>query len=234
MFRFLRRIRSQMRFASAYDAGDWAAAISACETLLEDAPNDPKTHNDLGVAFLEAGHFERAERCFRRANELREHAIHHNNLGRALLAAGRHEASGAAFRRASELDPSDPQPRYNQTIWLRTVGRRDEAAEELRRFVAEFPNHAGGWNDLGSYWEEQGDREQALASYLRGATLTPGHLPVRLNLVRLMCEMERYPEATPHLRALATLGLTVQVRTTASELEIDIEGAQFYRGPIRS
>lgn len=231
MFRFIHNWRARSRFVKAWRAGDWESAIKACEQLLKEYPQDYQLHNNLGAACLEAGDATRAESSFRRANELSEHAVHWNNLGRALLWKGGHADAEAAFRRASELDRSDPQPQYNLTVCLREAGRTGEAVEALRRFLMAFPDHAGGHNDWACLTEERGDREQALASFARSVELAPAYLPARLNLIRLLCDLGRYPEATPHLRAVAVGGVQVRVNATDSVLEIDLDGKSFYRGP---
>lgn len=233
MFRIIRKWRARSRFAQAWRAGDWRAAIAAGELLLNETPNDPEILNNLGAALLGAGDAVRAEASFRRANEIRESAIHCNNLGRALLACGRHTEAKAAFRRASELDPSDPQPRYNLTVCLRAEGSLKEAVAELQRFVADFPRYVAGQSDLGCYADERGDREQAVAFFTASLEIAPQYLPARLNLIRVLCDLGRYPEATPHLQALAGGGMQVRVNATGAAVEIDLDGQPFYRGPAK-
>jgi tetratricopeptide (TPR) repeat protein len=234
MFKAIRNFRNRSRFVRACRTGDLDAAVAAGEAMLAAVPDDHRLQNDVGSLLLDAGRPIEAERCFRRAVELAENAIQVNNLGRALLAQGRTDQARQAFKRAAELDPSDPQPQYNTVVLLREQGDGDAAAKALDQFVSQFPDHAGGQNDLGCTCEERGDVARALDHFLRATQLAPGFMPAHLNRIRLLCESGRYPEATPHLEALAAAGMRVRVSAKGDSVEIDIDGAPFYRGPVRT
>ena len=104
----------------------------------------------------------------------------------------------------------------------------------MDQFVRDFPAHAGGQNDLGCTLEERGDTARALAAFLRAVELSPGHVPASLNGIRLLCDAGQYPRATPLLDRLAAAGMSVRVNATDEQVEIDIDGKPFYRGPVRS
>lgn len=233
MLKAIRQSWYRSKFARACGAGDLDAAVVAGRAILADAPDDFQVQNDIGAALLDAEQFVEAEGCFRRANELKEHAVHVNNLGRALLAQRRFEHASEAFRRAAQLDPSDPQPRYNSVVVLREQGNTDAAAAALDQFVRDFPAHAGGQNDLGCMLEERGDTAGALAAFLRAVELSPGYVPACLNGIRLLCSGGQYPRATPLLKRLAAAGMHVRVNANDEQVEIDIDGKPFYRGPVR-
>jgi len=231
MFSALRKLRDQKRFAHACRKGDLDAAVAAGRSLLAGAPDDHKVQNDVGVVLLDAGQPGQAEACFRRAVELLENAIHVNNLGRALMAQRRYDEARKAFARAADLDPADPQPQFNAVVLLREQGD-DHAAEALDRFVSRFPNHAGGQNELGCTLEQRGDVDRGLDCFLRATQLAPGYYPAHLNRIKALCDSGRYPEATPHLEALAAIGLRVRVSVKDGAVEIDIDGTPFYRGRV--
>jgi tetratricopeptide (TPR) repeat protein len=227
MFRMFRVWRARSRFTQAFQERDWPVAAEAGEILLGESPDDHELCNNVGVAQLEAGDPTKAAASFRQANELRESSIHTNNLGRALLAAGQHAEAREAFEKASRLNPTDPQPRYNLVVCLREEGRSAEMAEELTRFAARFPKHAGGQNDLGCLEEERGHREQAVSHFQASVDLAPSYFPARLNLIRLLCDLGRFPETVPHLEGLAAAGAKVRVNATDTAVEIDLDGRPF-------
>ena len=128
MLNAIRKSWNRSKFARACGAGDLEGAVVAGRAMLVDAPDDFRAQNDVGAVLLDAEQFVEAEHCFRRANELKEHAVHVNNLGRALSGQRRFEDASEAFRRATQLDPSGPQPRYNSVVLLREQGNADAAA----------------------------------------------------------------------------------------------------------
>jgi Flp pilus assembly protein TadD len=139
----------------------------------------------------------------------------------------------AAFRRAQDLDPADPQPQFNLTVLLRETGRTDEARDALLLFLAKFPDHSGAHNYLGCIVDESGDRESAWKCFAQSVELAPDDVPARLNLIRVLCDLGRYPESTTHLQVLAQMGMHVVVDATDNEVFIKLDGRPFYRGVVR-
>jgi Flp pilus assembly protein TadD len=210
--------------------GDLATAIRRFRKALEKNANDFEMHNDLGIALLDSGAAAEAIPCFERANAIRDHAIHWNNLGRAHLAAGNPDAAMSAFDTARKKDPRDPRPWYNQTVCLRTLGRTDASVDELKAMLAEFPDHAGGHNDLGCHYDEREDKDSAMAEFERAVETNPGYAPARLNLVRVLCEKERFPDARPHLEFMADRGARIEVAAKDGRMRISINDKLFYEG----
>jgi Flp pilus assembly protein TadD len=221
------------QYRMAYFSRNLPAAIEIGREILRFAPNDPGAHDALGVALLEANQAEEAVKSLQRAVELYEHPIHLNNLGRALLQAKRYDEARRAFERAIQLDPVDPLPRYNLTVILGDEGRLDEMAAALNRFVGMFPKHEGSQNNLGVYWERKGDREKALTYFDGCVTNFPNSVLARMNLIRVLCDLGRYPDAHPHLQALTTFGISVLVDADQNQFMIDLNGEPFYRGEIK-
>jgi len=173
MFKAFRQFRMRRRLALAIRSGDRDEAVAAALAFAGEFPNDFRIQNDIGVELLDLGSPENAERCFRRAVDLKEHEIHWNNLGRALAAQKRIGDARSAYRHAANLNPTDPQPRYNQLSLLFDEGKPDEVANALWEFVAEFPNHSNGQYSLGGMLQSQGKTDAALAAFLRAVELSP-------------------------------------------------------------
>ncbi len=47
-----------------------------------------------------------------------------------------------------------------------------------------------------------------------------------------LCDLGRFPEARPHLEALAGMGVPVAVTTDDAHVTITIEGNVFYKGEL--
>ncbi len=227
------KAKAAARLERAFATGDFASTISAYEKLIARHPNDHELYNDLGVALLESGELGRSLAAIGTAIELHENCVHWNNLGRLYVAQKKFDDARRAFGRARELDSRDPQPWFNTIVSLREEGRGAESVEELRRFVQTFPHHVNGQVELGAHYMD--DRpEHAAACFERALEGDPCCLPARLNLVRLLCDLGRYPESTPHLEAAAAqTGATVKVDVEDGKIIIDLDGKRFYEGELR-
>ena len=216
--------------AKALRQGDFATAIRRYRKALENNGEDHEMHHNLGIALLESGAAAEAVPCFERANAIRDHAMHWNNLGRAHLAAGNPDAAVAAFNAARKMDPRDPQPRYNLTVCKRLLGQHDAAMDELMAMLVEYPDHAGAHNDLGCYYDDRQEKDKALDQFDRAVKANPNYAPARLNLVRLLCQAQRFPDARPHLEFLAAAGAKVEVAAKDGRMRISVNGKLFYEG----
>jgi len=213
-----------------YRSGDFAAAVKLYQQLLADDPDDHQSCHDLGVIMLELRRSGEAIQYFERANRIHESGMCWNNLGRACQQAGDHRRAREAYERARSLDPDDPQPWYNLTVCLREMGDVDASFSELGRCAASHPGHPGTQNDLALPHERLGDRPAAYHALGVAVEAEPGYVPARLNLIRMLCDDGRFPEATEHLEQLAAMGAEVEVATQAGEVLIRINGDLFYRG----
>jgi Tfp pilus assembly protein PilF len=100
------------RLASvAVYANDWETAFPLLERAVELAPRNVRAQNNLGVGYLRAGHYDRAEQALSRAVEANPaHFRAWLNLGLARHARG--DARGcAAIARALALNPHYPAAR---------------------------------------------------------------------------------------------------------------------------
>jgi tetratricopeptide (TPR) repeat protein len=216
--------------AEALSKGDFATAIRRYRKALEKNANDHEMHHDLGVALLETGAAAEAIACFERANAIHDRATHWNSLGRAHLVAGDHAAAMAAFSKARSMDPGDPMPWYNMTVCMREQGKGEVVFDELKSMLARFPDHAGAHYDLGCHYEDRGEKDKALGEFERAVTINPHHVHRRLNLIRVLCELQRFPDALPHLEFLAAGGIKVEVAANDGRVRITINGKPFYEG----
>ncbi len=127
----------------------FAEAVTTLEDVLQRVPRDSAVHNLLGSALASSGSLVRAAAAFRRACELApDRHDYWCNLGRSLDNAG--DAAGAcgAYDQAVGLRPEDAEIRVTRSGCLRTLGRIDEAAADLRRALELAPDSLPAWTGL--------------------------------------------------------------------------------------
>lgn len=229
MFFRLTKEKANKKLQRAFANRDFADVIDEYRKLIAKSPYDHELFNNLGIAYMESGALSESIETFHNANRLLPTSIHFNNLGRALLEDAQYEAARIAFARGRELDPADSQPWYNTTVALRKENRHDEAHRELLEFLRKHSTHANGLNDLGCYHIDRGETEHAIQCFTQAVSNHPSAFPARLNLIRLLCDIKRHPDARPHLEALAKQGFNVRVHAENDIVSIDLNGTPFYR-----
>lgn len=96
-------------------------------------PGHPDLWNNLGLAALNDGDYELAERAYRRALRLKpQDANLRNDLGILLEGLGRRDEARLEYREAARLAPEDDICRSNLADVCAALGRTDEALAAYR------------------------------------------------------------------------------------------------------
>ena len=94
------------------DKKQYDAAVPAWKQALALAPEDPRGHNNLGIALVATGKFDEAIVEYRKSLDLNPSSSQtHNNLGSALAEMGRVDEALPEFQKSVELNP-EPERKH--------------------------------------------------------------------------------------------------------------------------
>jgi TolB-like protein/DNA-binding winged helix-turn-helix (wHTH) protein/Flp pilus assembly protein TadD len=151
-----------------------AGRRKAAQKALELDPTLPEAIATRGGVAVEDWDWPTAERCFRRAIELKPNdTTTHCWYGLVLGGLGRYDEAVTEAKRAKELDPLFQEDRLMSQIlyWDR---RYDKALEHLRKILELHPSAPCVHGLRGTIYLLQGEKESALAELTTAAELT-GH-----------------------------------------------------------
>jgi choline-sulfatase len=113
---------------------DGAGAVRAFEKLVALAPRDPIALMQLGEAYRDVARYKDATRVIREALALDPRpAQYWHSLGTVLGAGGEMAEAERAFAEATTREPGNGLYAYNRGLALQHLGRREEAAVQLKR-----------------------------------------------------------------------------------------------------
>jgi len=92
-----------------------------------------------------------------------------------LLRDERIEEAEPALHAVLDAAPGQPDALHFLGVLRHTQGRTDEALALIRQALAQLPDHAGAWNNLGNVLLSAGRIEEATAAYERGIEVAPAH-----------------------------------------------------------
>jgi tetratricopeptide (TPR) repeat protein len=171
---------------------------------LEEGPGTIEGSHALGRALLEAGSVAEAETVFREALvRAPENPWTHLFLG-ALLdeRRGRPAEALGHLERAVALQPELQEARRKLAEVLYTLGRRDDAEEQLRDIVRRDPIHEPrSWFNLGVILREAEDTEGARRAFGEASRLSPDLADAHLELGGLEMAAQRIDAAERAFRA---------------------------------
>ena len=151
------------RANAAHAAGDVDAAVELLERAIALEPDRPQAHNNLGVAQLDAGDYERAADAFTAlalrvarfpAGDSSAAAFYmqaHDGMleaGGLLLDEGGLVEARGIFERLIELFPESGDARHNLALTYSDLEAFDESAAVARAMIEREPLSDAGW----SFW----------------------------------------------------------------------------------
>ena len=159
--------------------GRSSESIIASQKSVQMAPQEARTHYNLGITLNEQNRLKEAEASFRQAIALKpDFAEAHSNLGITLRALGKLEEAQAGFRRAISLKSDYVRAYSHLGLTLQELGRLDESEESLTRAIAMKPDFAEAHRNLGNTLNAKGSQENALKHFERNLQLIRGIKPV--------------------------------------------------------
>ncbi len=185
----------------------YGSAVAAWREAIALAPDDPRAHNNFGLALMESGQLDEAIQHFRKSLELRtESSQTENNLGTALAEKGIVDEALVHFRKAVDLNPDNASAQINlgNALSLKTE-QRDEALIHLRKGVEMQPGSPSGQNDLGIVLARLGILDEAAAHIQKAVELSPSSADYRYNLGRVLAAKSQFTEALSQFQEAARL-----------------------------
>ena len=201
-------------FYKAFDAASqlaekhqYSEAVLAWKEALEKDPDDPRTHNNLGVALAATGRTSEAIEEYNKSLALNADSSQtHNNLGSSLAEAGHIDEAIVQIQKAIELNPDNGAAHVNMGHALEQEGgHRQEAIEQLTKGLELAPSSSDGHNILGVILARSGKLDDAIPHMQKAVELAPQSAEYRFNLGRAFAASSRFAEALPQLEEAAKL-----------------------------
>lgn len=118
---------------------DWKNPIVFYEKNLKYTPNSFIQHNNLGMAYADAGYFKKSIIEYRRAIEIKDvYAQVHYNLANSLDKAGKTAEAIQEYKIAIKMSPSFSYPYNNLLVIYLREGMQEEAEELLKQMKIMF------------------------------------------------------------------------------------------------
>lgn len=192
--------RWRLKVAHSADAAQDYSLVA----LQKNAYHLPSLHL-LGRIFVKQGALGRAQRCFERILERDE------TQARAHFALGQLEmeqnpaAACQHFERAWQHETQNREYRLALAKSLRQIGRKYQALEHLNLLMEQCPEWVEPFVEAAHVYNEEDQRDAALAHFRKAQELDPVHVDVLYGLATTQHELGYYNDALEVYQQLATL-----------------------------
>ena len=149
-------------------------ALHSLEEARVRVLNSADAQNSIGLALLNLGADQKAERCFILALNLRpDFAIAHSNLGKLYQAQNRIQDAEKCFSEALDLDPALAPAHANLGAVLVAQGLDEVAEAACRKAIELDPGLSDAWSNLGNALFGQKEYSSAIECFTRAMQLNP-------------------------------------------------------------
>ena len=163
----------QLGFAQS-ELGEKRQALHSLEEARVRVLNSADAQNSIGLAMLNLGAYQEAERCFVLAVNLRpEFAFAYSNLGKLYEAQKRLQDAEAYFKKALHHDPALAPAHANLGAVLVAQGLDEVAETACRKAIELDPGLSDAWSNLGNALFGQKEYSSAIECFTRAMQLNP-------------------------------------------------------------
>jgi len=177
----------------------WKNSVAIFSHALKTTRNNHLAHNNLGVAFDEAGKRQEAIYHYRAALEIHpEYDSALVNLGAALAAVGKSDEAVVFYRQAIRKNPMSAHAHINLGVALAAAGNKQEAIRHYYEAIKIDPNLAEAHYNLGNLFAAERKNSEAESCYRQAVRTNPGHSKAYYNLAEVLLKSGKINEAIEH------------------------------------
>ncbi|MBX9696172.1 MAG: tetratricopeptide repeat protein [Cyanobacteria bacterium] len=186
--------------------GKFNEATAFYQKAIEQNPDLPIAHNDLGAAYYQLGKIDDAIACFRIAIKLNpDYPEAYLNLGAAFLHQGKLEEAIQSNQECLRLQPNFSTAHQNLGIMFHRLGKTANAIAACEKSIELAPNNALAYTTLGSIHNSQGRFDDAITALNKAVQLKPDAVEAYTNLSYAFYKKRKLEEAANLCRKVLEL-----------------------------
>lgn len=221
-----------------------ALLLASCVTVTESRLTKKKSpeqavenYTQLGLGYIQNGHFDRARNRLQRALAINEHYAPANDaMGLLWQLEGEYDLAEEYFKKAIKQDRSFTQARHHLGRLYVQLQRYDEALKELKLATDNryYEDRAGAFNDTALAYYRQNQPEQAIHAYRQTMRLAPYNAEGLVNISTLLFEAQNYQESLRYFDRFDRMVADERVDHTAHSLWLGIKLTTIFQSTERA
>jgi tetratricopeptide (TPR) repeat protein len=157
---------------------DYRSPLTLWQDTVQQRPDNPRAHCNLGVAFAATAKKEEAMLHFGRAIDLKpNYALAYVNRGSAWQDLRQFDRAIEDYTRAIELNPGYAEIYANRGSAYEQIGRTDDALRDYAKALELNPGSALAYYNRGTLHKHQGRDEEALRDFSSAIRVCPTYVP---------------------------------------------------------
>jgi len=186
-------------FTTVRRNADYRSDLAIWADTVAKRPDNPRAHNNLGIAMSKQARTGEALTHFAEAVRLKpNYADAQMNLAFALVTQGRNKEAIAHYSAAIRLTPESSRAHHNLGVALYREGLTAQAIAEYSEALRLKPDLPEAHHNLGLALAKQDRIDEAIAQFGEAVRLKPDNARAHNNLGTLLYRQGRVKEASAH------------------------------------
>ncbi len=177
---------------------DYRSSIAIWLDTVNKRPNNPRAHNNLGKALLDAGSVQEAIGHLKQALRIGDFAETHNNLGLALVQTSKRQEAMGHWESALRIRPEYAEAHNNLGLALAQTGKTQEAIGHLEHALQINPELVEAHYNLGMAFAQLGRMQEAMEQWEQALRIKPNFAEAHYNLGAALGQAGRLGDAIRH------------------------------------
>ncbi|MBE0460926.1 MAG: tetratricopeptide repeat protein [Candidatus Aminicenantes bacterium] len=153
-------------FRVYHKAGDYTNAVAVCQEIIQQFPDNPQNHYNLGITYFKIADYDKALKAFLQAISLKpDFDIAYYNIGLVYFRQKKFPDAIQAFTKFVELKPDNADAYYNIGAAFLQMKKYEDALAPLQKAVELKPDYDYAHYNLGLVYFVLGDRFSANQEY---------------------------------------------------------------------
>ncbi|MCH9696440.1 MAG: sulfotransferase [Gammaproteobacteria bacterium] len=176
-------------------------AVDYISRALQQVPDNPQSHTNIGLAYKDQGNAEKAAQHFNESIRIDPgNPDVHNNLGNVLRAIDKPKQAIRSYEKALQLHRDFAECWSNLAAALNETDQQKPALKAVGRALELAPDLAQAYNNRGDIYLSEARYEDALADYKKATALSPTYVAALINMARVQRDMDLPDDAEETLQ----------------------------------
>ena len=178
---------------------DYRSELTIWRSTVQNCPNNPRAHYNLGHTLEKTGRIEEAIRQYEQALRIEpDQADTHNSLGVTLVQVGRIPEAILHYVQALRIKPDYAEAHNNLGNILFRIGKLEDAIGHYKQALRIKPNYAEAHNNLGGALMRSGEIQEAMGHWEQAVWNKPDFAEAQYNLANAQFQAGQTDEAIVH------------------------------------
>jgi tetratricopeptide (TPR) repeat protein len=150
--------------------------------------------NELANYYFQLGEYDKAAMYYERLYKNNQNDFFYNNLFKCYLELEDYKSAEKIIKNQQKINKNNPKYSVDQGILYKKTGETEKAKKQFEKAIKELPASQGVIIQLARIFEQSGETQYALETYLQGKKLLKNQYPFNVEIAEIYASQRKWEE----------------------------------------